>query len=293
MTKKQWTEITIALPAPQQDLLIGQLALLGFQGFLQEEYTLSCYLPRKRWTPGLRQSYVNVIENFRREFAGVDCSWKASTINEKNWNAAWEKGIGIVEATSRMIIKPSWKKIRKRDKGKLVLHIDPKMAFGTGHHETTRLCLVLLEEQLRPGTRVLDFGTGTGVLAIAASKLGARSAFGIDNDPLAIDNAVENVRKNRVAHLVKLKRGDAAKLPAKSFDLITANIDLPTITTSLKALLAHLKPGGILIVSGLLLSDLSRFMDLISHQGIVPLEIMSENEWAAACLIKADADSDN
>jgi len=146
---------------------------------------------------------------------------------------------------------------------------------------------------MRSDAVVLDFGTGTGVLAIAAIKLRARSAFAIDNDPLAVDNAGENVRKNRVSDVIKLKLGDVSKLPARRFDLITANIDLPTISSSLKGLLRHLKEGGTLIVSGLLVADLSRFMDLISHQGIVPLEIISENEWASVCLTKANADSDN
>jgi ribosomal protein L11 methyltransferase len=232
-----------------------------------------------------------VLRNFKNEFPGTSCAWKSSVINYKNWNAEWEKSIGIVEATSRIIIKPTWKKVRKRDKGKIVLHIDPKMAFGTGHHETTRLCMVLLEEHLRTDAAVLDFGTGTGVLAIAAIKLGARSAYAIDNDPLAVENAGENVRKNRAGDAIKLRLGDGSKLPAKKFDLITANIDLPTITVSLKRLVDRLKVGGTLIVSGLLLSDLSTFMDLISHQGIVPLEIISENEWASVCLTKADANS--
>ena len=293
MTKKQWTEITVDLETSYQDLLIGQLAALGLQGFLQEEKFFSCYLPRRSWTAKAKQSFTGALRNFKNEFPDADCSWKTSVIDYKNWNAEWEKSIGIVEATSRIIIKPTWKKVRKRDKGKIVLHIDPKMAFGTGHHETTRLCMVLLEDHIRPDDAVLDFGTGTGVLAIAAIKLGARSAYAIDNDPLAVENAGENVRKNRVADVVKLKLGDVSKLPTRKFDLITANIDLPTITVSLKGLLPRLKEGGTLIVSGLLNTDLSKFMDLISHEGIVPLEIISENEWASVCLTKADADSDN
>jgi ribosomal protein L11 methyltransferase len=261
VTKKQWTEIRINLAGSYQDLLIGQLAAQGLQGFLQEEKFFSCYLPRKSWTTKAKKSLTETIRNFKNEFPDTDCSWKTSVINYRNWNAEWEKSVGIVEATSRIIIKPTWKKIRKRDKGKIVLHIDPKMAFGTGHHETTRLCLVLLEEHMRRDAAVLDFGTGTGVLAIAAIKLGARSAFAIDNDPLAVENAGENVRKNRVEDAVKLRLGDVSKLPAKQFDLITANIDLPTITVSLKGLLPHLKEGGTLIVSGLLVTDLSRFLD--------------------------------
>lgn len=293
MKTKQWIDVSVTLAESFQDLLIGQLAALGFQGFVQEKNTVSCFMERKSWNAENRKRFEEVLLRFRMEFPESDCSWKSSVVQNKNWNAAWEKGIGIVEATSRMIIKPSWKKLRKKDKGKIVLHIDPKMAFGTGHHETTRLCLVLLEEHLREKMSVLDFGTGTGVLAIAAVKLGARRVLGADNDPVAIENATENIRRNRVDRVVRLKTGDVSKLPSRSYDLITANIDLPTITTSLSGLVQRLKSGGILIVSGLLVEDLARLMDLISHKGIVPLEIISENEWAAVCLTKADADSDN
>lgn len=293
MKTKQWIEIAVSLPEQYQDLLIGQLTGLGFQGFAQEKDTVSCFTARSSWNARSRTRFEEVLLRFRKEFPEADCSWKSSVVQNKNWNAAWEKSIGIVEATSRIIIKPSWRKLRKKDKGKIVLHIDPKMAFGTGHHETTRLCLVFLEEHIRERMSVLDFGTGTGILAIAAVKLGARHVFGADNDPVATENAAENIRRNRVERFVRLKTSDVSRLPSRSFDLITANIDLPTITNSLAALVQRLKRGGILIVSGLLVEDLARFMDLISHKGVVPLEIISENEWAAVCLTKADADSDS
>ena len=291
MKKRQWIEVTITSPAPYQDLLIGQLALLGFEGFLQENTSFSGYVPVAAWKKGMEKELIALLDNFGKEFNGLQFPTTTKTINEKNWNEDWEKSIGIVEATSRIIIKPSWKKLRKTDKGKIVLRIDPKMAFGTGHHETTRLSLVLLEEYIHSGARVLDFGSGTGILAIAAVKLGAASALAVDNDPWAIENALENISRNRVPKKVKAVEGDGRKLPKRSFDLIVANIDLPTITKSLANLVKRLKPQGTLIVSGLLTTDLTNFLNLISHQGIVPLEMLSENEWVAVALIKADANS--
>ena len=291
MKKKQWIEVTIASPAPSQDLLIGHLALLGFEGFLQEDASLSCYVPAPTWKKGMKKKLHALLGSFGKEFTGMHFSTTTKTIDERNWNEDWEKSIGIVEATSRIIIKPSWKKLRKRDKGKIVLHIDPKMAFGTGHHETTRLSLVLLEEFVRSGSRVLDFGSGTGILAIAAVKLGAASALAMDNDPWAVENAIENISRNRVPRKVKVVEGDGRKLPKPPFDLIVANIDLPTITKTLAGLVKKLRPQGTLIVSGLLTTDLTKFLDLISHQGIVPLEMLNENEWVAVALMKADATS--
>jgi ribosomal protein L11 methyltransferase len=138
---------------------------------------------------------------------------------------------------------------------------------------------------------VLDFGSGTGILAIAAVKLGAASALAIDNDPWAVENALENISRNRVPRKVKAVEGDGRKLPKRLFDVVVANIDLPTITKCLEDLVKRLKPQGTLIISGLLTTDLTNFLDLISHRGVVPLEMLNENEWVAVALIKADANS--
>jgi ribosomal protein L11 methyltransferase len=289
--KREWTQVTITSPVKYQDLLVGQLAALGFKGFLQEDTSLSCYVLQTEWKKGMKERLAFLLDKFSKEFKGAHFSIATATIKERNWNEEWENSIGIVEATSNIIIKPSWKKLRKRDKGKIVLHIDPKMAFGTGHHETTRLSLVLLEEHLRSGMNVLDFGSGTGILAIAAVKLGAASALAIDNDPWAVENAQENITRNRVPRTVKAIEGDGSKLPKQPFDLIIANIDFPTITKHMPNLVRKLKPQGILILSGLLTTDLTDFLDNISHQGIVPLEMLNENEWVALALIKADAHS--
>lgn len=289
MKKKQWIEVTVAAPDPFQDLLIGQLAALGFEGFLQLDGSFSCYMDLGRWRKHSIEPFKSLIENFEQEFKGHRFEWKSRTIAEKNWNAAWERSIGIVEASSRIIIKPTWKKLRVKDRGKIVLHIDPKMAFGTGHHETTRLSLTLLEEYLHSGDKVLDFGCGTGVLSISAVKLGAHSALAVDNDHWAVENAAENVSKNRVAKRIRVIEGDVRKLPNRTFDLIVANIDLPTITKSLTHLVGRMKSRATLILSGLLVTDLTEFMNAISHKGIVPLEMVNENEWVAIALTKADA----
>lgn len=168
-----------------------------------------------------------VQESLKREFPAMDVRFQKVALREQNWNAQWERRAGIVEATDRIIIKPSWKKLGVRHKGKIVLRIDPKMSFGTGHHETTRLCLVLLQEYVKPGAHVLDFGSGTGIQAIAAVKLGARSALPIDSDEWAFENARENVKKNRVTRSVKVIKGDLQRVRTRKVDLVVANIDMP------------------------------------------------------------------
>ena len=172
--------------------------MLGFAGFAQEEKLIKCIIPKQKWNKALINKFELVLSKFKIEFPALDLSYSGSIIHEENWNKKWEKQTGIVEATPHIIIKPSWKKLPNRHLKKLVLHIDPKMSFGTGHHETTRLSLSLLERFLEPQMKVLDFGTGTGVLGIACIKLGAKSVFAIDNDKWAIENTIENVKRNGV-----------------------------------------------------------------------------------------------
>jgi ribosomal protein L11 methyltransferase len=194
-----------------------------------------------------------------------------------------------VEATERILIKPSWKKLRKKDRGRLVLHIDPKMSFGTGHHETTRLSLRLLEMTVERGMTVLDFGCGTGILAIAAITLGARKAVALDIDEWAILNAKENIRRNRCGDRIAAKRGDINSVPHHRYDLIVSNTDVGTLAASLPCLLAALKGGKHLLVSGLMTSDLESFVPLTASWSLVLLDLLSENEWAALSLLSPDA----
>lgn len=289
MKRKEWVQVRLSVPSSHQDLLVGQLSLIGFEGFLQEDSTLECFLPKARWTKHFQNRFKGTLYRFQREFPAIETLFSHRVVRDQNWNARWERSAGIVEATGRIIIKPSWKKLRAKDRGKIILNIDPKMSFGTGHHETTRLCLSLLEQFIRPDSTVLDFGSGTGILSIAAVKLGARSALAIDIDEWALENAKENIRRNRVNSRIHVRRGGIERIPKRQFDLILANIDLPTLRTTLRKILTTLKAEGALIVSGLLTSDLSDFLDLLPRRGIVPVEVISENEWAAIALLKTRA----
>ena len=293
MNACSWMQISIETPEHYHDLLVGQIAALGFEGFLQEDRSLRCFIRHSSWTPKLEGSLKQLLARFQNEFPRSGVRFDKRKLVDRNWNAVWEQQAGIVEATDRIVIKPSWKKLRKSDRRKIVLHIDPKMSFGTGHHETTRLCLFLLQEYVSQGGHILDFGCGTGILAIAGVKLGARSALAIDSDPWAISNARENVRRNRLAGRVRVVSRELTRVPDRKFDLIVANIDLPTITGTLRAIGKKLRPEGILILSGLLTSDLSAFLDLLFQRSLVPLEIIDEEEWAALALTKAYAPHGN
>ncbi|MEX0602011.1 MAG: 50S ribosomal protein L11 methyltransferase, partial [Bacteroidota bacterium] len=144
MSRRSWIRVTLSLSEAHQDLLTGQLSPIGFTGFFQEGKVLHCFTPKPNWTPALRKKVVAILARFRTVFPAADIRFTVTTLADQNWNAVWERTAGIVEATDGIIIKPSWKRLRARDRGKIILHIDPKMSFGTGHHESTLLCLVLL-----------------------------------------------------------------------------------------------------------------------------------------------------
>ncbi|MBI4429893.1 MAG: 50S ribosomal protein L11 methyltransferase [Ignavibacteriales bacterium] len=287
MKARAWIELGLHLPFSHHDLLTGQLATLGFSGFLQENASLKCFLPKDKWTNRLKEQLQKILSHFKREFPLLDVRFQLTTVREQNWNRAWKNSINSIGASEKIVIKPSWRKTRRQDRGKIVIEIDPKMSFGTAHHETTRLSLRLLEEHLQPRASVLDFGSGTGILAIAAVKLGARHAIAIDNDGWATSNATENVRRNAVRRKVRVLEGSTKDIPRGMFELIVANIDLPTILQSLQWFVKHLKTEGILILSGLLIRDLPTLLPQLSHRGLVPLGLIGENEWVALSLVRS------
>jgi ribosomal protein L11 methyltransferase len=284
MKSHSWIQILIHIDGQYQDLLIGLLALSGFTGFVQEEKLIQCIIPRKKWNARLKNKIDALLSKFNIEFPALTLSYTSSILHEENWNKKWEKQTGIVEATPHIIIKPSWKKLPNCYQKKLVIHIDPKMSFGTGHHETTRLSLSLLERFLEPQMKVLDFGTGTGVLGIACIKLGAKSVFAIDNDKWAIQNTIENVKRNCVDKRMFVKRGSVSIIPRRKFDLIIANIDFRTISRFISSLTARTRRQGIVILSGILTSDMPVLLKLFANYALVPIELVDENEWTAIAL---------
>jgi len=286
MKQRRWYQVTFSLPANYQELLIGQLSLLKINGFLQEDQKLHCFIASTQWTKPFENQLHGSLSRFNKEFPSLNLRYRRVIVKNQNWNHQWEQQAGIIEATEHIRIKPSWAKLRKKDAGKLVLHIDPKMSFGTGHHETTRLTLKLIEQYVQPKMNVIDFGCGTGVLGIACAKLGAQSVIMIDNDPWTMPNAHENIKRNHVGKTAKAILGSVSKLPRKRADLIVANIDYRTVTRFIKALQEHLRASGIIIFSGILVTDVEALLPVFKAHGLAPLEVLNENEWVALALVK-------
>lgn len=206
-------------------------------------------------------------------------------IENKNWNKEWESTIQVIRVSNKIVIKPTFREYSPQP-DELVLTIDPKMSFGTGEHQTTKLVLLALEKYIRPGMKMLDAGSGTGILAIAGVKLGAEEALAFDNDEWCYENSVENVHLNGVEGKVTIRICDISGVHESEFDLITANIQKNILLSIAPNLAEKLKTGGILILSGLYHEDEEEIIREYAAQGLQHSETTGMDEWISIVFTK-------
>jgi len=208
---------------------------------------------------------------------------KASVRYEKefDWVAQSKKGFRPRQIAPDCWVAPPW----KRGSHKNEIIIEPKMAFGTGEHATTQLCCQAAAALVRPGMKVLDFGTGSGILAILAAKLGASKIVGIDNDSLAVENAQENITLNKVSKQIQLRLGSFEKIQNEKYDLIFANLILSQIISFFPHFTAALKPVGFLVASGILTHQLPQLKKFLTRRKAELIALGRDSDWA--CLVIA------
>lgn len=224
------------------------------------------------------------------EGTAVDVTWHWQ--QNEDWAAEWKRGLAPRQVTDRIVVKPTWTEWDAAP-GQVVIDVDPQMAFGTGEHATTRGCLRLLDGALRPGARVLDVGSGSGILAIAAVRLGAREAVAVEYDPDANLNARENLERNGVAPtvtLIEAMADDALLEGLGRFDLVLANILSGVIRPLLPGMRRSLagSPEGRLIVSGILRSESPDVVRDAGAAGFRVERVDEEEEWWSALLRPTD-----
>ena len=223
--------------------------------------------------------YFNTLEPWSYETVAVE----KRIIPDENWAENWKQSYHALRAGKHLVIKPSWEEYAPRD-GDHIIEMDPGMAFGSGYHDTTRLCLTLLEKYLRSGQRVIDVGTGSGILALGAAFSGAGSVLAIDIDPDAVRVARENVAHHGLSDKIQVLEGDLLSRVSETCDVCIANIIADIIVSSAVQLRDHIVPGGLFICSGIILerSDEIRSVLLAAEYEIV--EQLSTEEWTAFCV---------
>ena len=206
-------------------------------------------------------------------------------IADTDWTLAWREKLNVLHIGQHIVVRPSWRVYEPQD-GDVVIDLDPGQAFGTGLHPTTQLCLGALEELVWPGCCVLDLGTGSGILAIAAAKLGAAGVQAIDLDPVAVVAARANVAANQVSATVRVFEGSLAEATG-SYDVVVVNILLRTILQLLESdLVAYAKPGGHIVLAGLLVEQEAQVVGAATDAGLTPARRWISGDWIGLALTK-------
>ena len=239
-----------------------------------------------RWSPAALENLRQTLTIF--DIDPVNAGLTINTVPDKDWNATWAASLTPLRLGRRILIRQSWHSSEEGFDG-IELVIDPRRAFGTGHHPTTQLVVEWLEKQLSGGERVLDVGTGSGILSMAAIRLGAASALGIDNDREAIECAREYARVNGFGEELELRVGSFGDCPDGYFDVIVANIDGKTLPALCPELPRLLKPGGMVCLSGLQEHDLEEITAAVNSAGFAVKTKTIREEWIALECIRFTA----
>jgi len=263
------------------EILTAQLAEIGFESFSNEENrAYKAYIQKQDFD---QQALTELIETIEEHLGTVH--YIVSELETVNWNAEWEAQFEPVEIENSILIKAPFHTIENETKFRYVIEIEPKMSFGTGHHETTSLMLQTMLDLDFTGKTVADCGCGTGVLAIAALHMGAQSAYAFDYDPLCYENTLENKTRNNAENL-SIEQGDLSLLEGKSFDIVLANINRNILAHNMRYLAKALNPNGLLILSGFYEHDIEFLLEKTAQFGLTYQSCKTQNKWTAL-VIKA------
>ena len=303
----QWAEVSVDTSHEAADLVSEILQELGAAGVVIEDPALlNEYIRSGLWDyTDLKESEETEVVRVKAYWAldeelegklqhlaarldgltahGIDkgagaVSWKA--VADEDWAETWKEFFHTEKIGARTVIKPTWEEYEAKA-GEIVVELDPGAAFGTGQHATTSLCIRALEDLVRPGMTVFDVGTGSGVLAIVAAKLGAKRVEAVDFDPVAVRVARENVRQNGAEDVVRTERSDLLKSVAGKADLIIANIIADIIVRLFGEVKGSLAAGGTMLLSGIIEDRLPDVVEAAAQHGFAVEKIEQEKGWAA------------
>ena len=203
----------------------------------------------------------------------------STAVFEEDWATTWKKYYKPTKIGKSIVVKPTWEEY-KPSSDEIVIELDPGMAFGTGTHETTMMCVNLLEKYVKNNSVVYDIGTGSGILAITAAKLGASSVVGVDLDEVAVDAAIENVKYNKIQN-ISVKHGDLVDVLSGAADVVVANIIADIVINLTSIVKPFIKKGGVFITSGIIKERENDVIAALKKEGFEVLEVSEMGEWAA------------
>lgn len=273
---KNWFGLRISVSPESREAAANFCFEQGCSGLEEQESDILAYFPGESPSENLKKSFQTYIENLRKNGLIIgDPDWIA--VPDEDWGRTWRQFFKPVHLTRHVVVKPPWEKWMSSKE--IVIDIMPKMAFGTGTHETTQLCAELLEENMQPSATVLDVGSGSGILSILAVKLGAKKALGLDIDPVCIDNGKENALLNRVEDRIDFHLGPLNTLSPRQFGIILANINLLILEKLLPILSSYRYKDSIIILSGVLAENTERLRTCCGDSDLDWVEIRQKNEW--------------
>jgi len=272
-------ELTLRFPDNRKydwDIIISQLSILGFNSFWEDDNRLVAYIENE----GLE---IDIIQSFVKENLSDDIILEIDDVKEQNWNALWESNFDPIELRDDCYIHAPFHPEKTGFKHDLI--IDPQMAFGTGHHETTISMIELIMDLDIKGKSVLDMGCGTAVLAILAKKMGSAHTWAVDNDEWAVKNSIHNAILNKTEN-IEVFMGDAKFVKNISFDIIFANINRNILLRDISVYNNYLNNSGYLLLSGFYEDDLPLIEAETSKIGLTMKELINNNDWMAVCFAK-------
>ncbi len=281
MNSTDYIQVTaLVTPAqPWSDLLIAEMAEIGFESFEETLKGFKAYIPFADFDEKMLQKVK--LEDVEEGEVTFEFSWE--TINSRNWNQEWESNFEPVDVDGKGYIRAPFHQAGEGYEYEIV--IEPKMSFGTGHHETTALMVHWMLETSFRNKAVLDMGCGTGILAILAAMKGAGPVLAIDNFPYAYENSLENIKLNGTTH-VRAMLGDASLIGGEKFDIILANITKNVLKEDMHIYADVLQKNGLLFISGFFYEDMEELVKLAQELGMTKTGHKQNKEWVAVKFTK-------
>ena len=256
---------------PATEILIAELGYVGFESFVENDNGVTAYIQKQEWNPQILDDlYILGSPEFKIKYAHHE-------VIQTNWNKEWEKNFNPIQVDGQVSIRAPF---HENPSLKFDIVIEPKMSFGTGHHETTHMMIQHLLALDLENKKVLDMGCGTGILAIFAEMKGAQPTDAIDIDSWCYQNSLENVQRNGCRHITVLE-GDSSLLIGKKYDVVIANINRNILLSDMKTYTDSLSKNGVLLLSGFYKDDITIIENEVFKHGLVFDKMIQRNSWVA------------